>query len=85
MGPTIYRHLPLLSVGELEYHQNGIVCVIVWDLNKAINIGSVCLLLFYVLAPSKVISGQVQTCDSAHSWQFYSAAPLDNQANITMT
>ena len=28
----------------------------------------VCL-LFYVLATSKVISGQVPTCDSAHSWR----------------
>ena len=28
-----------------------------------------CLLLFYVLATSKVIAGQVATCDSAHSWQ----------------
>ena len=25
-------------------------------------------LLFYVLASSKVISGEVLTCDSAHSW-----------------
>ena len=24
--------------------------------------------LFYILATSKVISGQIQTCDSAHSW-----------------
>ena len=29
----------------------------------------VCLLLTYILATSKVISGCVQTCDSAHSWQ----------------
>ena len=29
--------------------------------------GFVCL-LFYVLATSKVISEQVPTCDSAHSW-----------------
>ena len=28
----------------------------------------VCLLLLYVLATSKVISGRVPTCDSAHSW-----------------
>ncbi len=29
----------------------------------------VCLLLFYVLATSKVTSGRVPTCDSAHSWR----------------
>ena len=45
---------------------------------------SVCL-LFYVLAASKVISGQVPSCDSAHSWRFYSAAPLGNQTASTMT
>ena len=28
----------------------------------------ICLLLFYVLATSKVISGWVLICDSAHSW-----------------
>ena len=33
-------------------------------------------LLFYILAASKVISGQVPTCDSVHSWQLYSAAQL---------
>ena len=39
---------------------------------------SVCL-LFYALATSKAISGRVPTCDSAHSWRHYSAAPLGNQ------
>ena len=32
-----------------------------------------------------VVSGQVTTCDSVHSWQWYSAAPLENQAAVTMT
>ena len=32
----------------------------------------VCL-LFYILATSEVISGRALTCDSAHSWQLYSA------------
>ena len=32
---------------------------------------------FYVLAISKVISGPVPTCDSAHSWLLYSAFHLD--------
>ena len=31
-------------------------------------------MLFYVLATSQVISARVPTCDSAHSWRFYSAA-----------
>ena len=42
-------------------------------------------LLFYVLATCKVISAQVLTCNSAHSWQLYSAAPLGDQATNTMT
>ena len=33
-------------------------------------------LLFYVIETSKVISGRVPTCDSAHSSRLYSAAPL---------
>ena len=31
---------------------------------------------FYILATSKVISGQVPTYDKVHFWGFYSAAPL---------
>ena len=38
------------------------------------------LLEFYVLATSKVISGRVPICDSAHSWRLYSAVPPGNQA-----
>ena len=44
-----------------------------------------CLLLGYILATSKVISGWVPTCDSGHSWWLHSAAPLRNQAVSTMT
>ena len=40
---------------------------------------------FYILLTSKVISGRVQTCNSVHSWWFYSAAPLSHQAANTMT
>ena len=29
-------------------------------------------------------SGWVPTCDSAHTWQHYNAAPLENQSAITM-
>ena len=42
-------------------------------------------LFFYILATSKAISGRVPTCDSVHSWQPYSAAPLGNQVVSTMT
>ena len=35
---------------------------------------------FYVLAISKVISGEVSTCDSAHSWGIYNAASQGDQA-----
>ena len=38
----------------------------------------------YFLATSNVISGQVLTCDSAHSWRLYSAVPLGDQATSTM-
>ena len=43
------------------------------------------LLEFYVLTPSKVISGRVPTCDSAHSWRLHSVALLANQATGIMT
>ena len=38
------------------------------------------LFLFCVLSTFKVISALVPTCDSAHSWQPNSAAPLGDQA-----
>ena len=41
---------------------------------------SVCLLLVYVLAPAKVISGRLPAFDSAHSRWTYSPTPLGNQA-----
>ena len=46
---------------------------------------TICLLLFYVLATSKVILGWLRTCDSAHSWRIYSATSLEHQATSTMT
>ena len=39
------------------------------------------VLEFYVLATSKVIAGWILTCDSAHSWSFYSAALLGYQTH----
>ena len=44
-------------------------------LNRTVD-WSAWLLEFYVLA----ISGKVPTCDSAHSWRLYRAAPLGYQA-----
>ena len=41
------------------------------------------LLAFYILATFKVISGHEPTCESAHSWRLYSAAPLGNQTAMT--
>ena len=38
------------------------------------KVANACLLEFYILAASKVISARVSTC--AHAWQLYSAAPL---------
>ena len=43
------------------------------------------LLLFYIPAISKAISGLVPTWDSSRSWWLYSAAPLGSQAISTMT
>ena len=45
----------------------------------------VCLLVFYVIATSKIMSRWVPICDSAHSWRLYSAASLGHQATGTMT
>ena len=45
----------------------------------------VCLLLFYILAISKVISGHIPSCDNAHAWWPYSATPLGDQANHSIT
>ena len=42
----------------------------------------ICLLAFYVLATSKVISGWLLTCDSV---RLYSVASLGHQATSTMT
>ena len=44
-----------------------------------------CLLLFYVLATSTVISGSIPTCDSVHSWQLCSVGSLGDQSASTMT
>ena len=43
------------------------------------------LLESYVLAPFKVISVWILTCDFGHSWQPDSAAPLGNQVTGIMT
>ena len=43
----------------------------------------ICLLRCYALVTSKIISGHVPTCDSVHSWQPHSGAPLgDNTTGI---
>ena len=60
-----------------------------WAVYREVNtVYLICLflfLVFYILPTSKVLSGQVPTCDSAHSWWLYSAALLGNQATSTMT
>ena len=43
------------------------------------------LLEFYILATFKSISGRLPICNSANSWQLYSAVPLGDQAASTMT
>ena len=47
--------------------------------------GVVVGLFFYIFSISNVISGWVTTCESAHSWRFYSASPLGDQVTSTMT
>ena len=53
------------------------------DCNIAVLVLSL-LLLFYILATSKVISGRIVTYCSAHSWRLYSAVSLGHQAADTM-
>ena len=43
------------------------------------------LMLLYLLVTSKVISAWVPICDNAHSWLFYNAAALGDQAFSIMT
>ena len=50
---------------------------------KALSLYLFVLLLFYVLATSRIISGWALTCYSAHLWGLYSAASLGNQATST--
>ena len=52
-----------------------------WPLSRQVA-SNICL---FVVVLHPVISGLVQTCDSAHSWRLYSAAPLQNQAVSTGT
>ena len=43
------------------------------------------LLGFYIPTTFMVISGWLLTCDSSHSWQLYSAAPLHHQYIAELT
>ena len=63
------------------------LCLQMFESSSRYNISPVliCFLLVYVLATSIVTSGRVLTCDSAYSWQLYSAGTLGNQAVSTMT
>ena len=65
-----------ITPGQLEV-------VKLWDTLQYVTSSKVCL--FDVLATSKVIPAWALTCDSAHSWQLYSIAPLGGLAAITMT
>ena len=56
----------------MQVHRHKLGSILIWPEIIA------CLLLFYILATSKVISGQVLTCDSARAWWLYSASPLGN-------
>ena len=61
-----------IMVTELRIART-LVAIISW-------IQTVCLLLPYFLATSKVISGRVLTCDSMHSWRLHSAVSLGDHA-----
>ena len=45
----------------------------------------VCLLLFYVLATSMILSRRAPTYLNRHSWRFHSAAPPGKQVANTIT
>ena len=67
----------VVGVGMVEHE--GRSEYVVWVQVK------VYLLLLYVLATLRIISGRVPTCDSTHSWQLHSAVPLGNKAINTTT
>ena len=85
MQISCYVSIPpwsLATAGSIKLTQCSFVCS-----NKCFKVGPVsivCLLMFYVLATSKVISGSVPTCDSAYSWWIYSVTSLGYQAASTM-
>ena len=58
-----------------------------WPNELSLRFGSSigCLLLFYILSTSKVISGQVLTCNIAHSLRLSSTVPLGGKDTGTMT
>ena len=72
----------LLPTESFEYKRWGETLSIAWKLLTGKRF--ILLLLFYILATSKVISGCVPTCDRANSWSLNSASPLGNQAISTM-
>ena len=56
------------------------LCILCCNFDRLIS-----LLLFYVVATSKVISGLLPTCDHSNSWWLCNDAPFGHQASSTMT
>ena len=71
----LINHIPLLLKCRIYPIMQINMEIIQWlpfwydgKLAQFINSKLVCLLLYYILATSKVISGWIPTYDRAHSW-----------------
>ena len=68
-----------------EYHEGEVQYTALYSVDEQKECGNMSyvevgwLLEVYILSTLRVISEQVLTCNSVHSWQFYSAAPLGSQ------
>ena len=84
-GPMAYLYLIYLSQNNAEIQKPLDHATLIWLCSTSRTNPTFSLFVVYFLAKSKIISGRVWTCDSAHSWWLYSAVPLVDQAIITMT
>ena len=78
--------IPSATVGSNKYpYLVDSVEIQTHDLVHKVCFFYIFLLRLYILASSKVISGWTPTCDSAHSYQLHTAAPLREQSIGALT
>ena len=79
-------HLSLLySVASLLFHPNILAFRLEGMNSRGCRMVVGWYLELYILAISKIRPVWAPTCDTAHLWQQYSAAPLGNEPAATMT